>query len=62
MFTSDYTYTVQYRCQYREHWYDQADGLTWAQAMATASTLVQTTGRMVRILGWEGNVVWESWS
>lgn len=49
-------YTVQYRCLYREHWYDDSEWQTWDSAAARAMQLV-AAGRRVRVL-WAGEVIW----
>ena len=41
-------YLVQYRCIYREYWYDYAEAATWADAVAIAGQLEQL-GRAARI-------------
>jgi len=52
-------FTVQYRCQFREYWYEApaGDWVDWPTAYAVAVTLLQS-GRRVRILDAYGRVVW----
>ena len=52
-------FTVQYRCQYREYWYDAGDAPDITQALAIAYPLVQA-GRRVRIIDEYGYIVWRS--
>jgi len=52
-------FTVQYRCQVREYWYDAGDTPDITQALGIAYRLVQA-GRRVRILDDSGFIVWHS--
>jgi hypothetical protein len=52
-------WTVQYRCLYREHWYDDSEHMMWEAAAARAMALV-AMGRRVRIVDGWGRVVWQS--
>jgi len=52
-------FTVQYRCQFREYWYDAGDTPDITQALGIAYRLVQA-GRRVRILDDSGFIVWHS--
>jgi hypothetical protein len=55
-------FTVQYRCRYREFWYDApgGDGVDWVTAVAMAQALM-AIGRAVRIVDYSVGVpVWQS--
>lgn len=41
-------YLVQYRCQYREYWYDDLETDNWAQAYQRA-VMLEAAGRAVRV-------------
>lgn len=47
---------VQYRCLYREHWYDYRATETWEEAVQAAQEVV-ALGRTVRILDPRGVLV-----
>lgn len=45
-------YVVQYRCIYREHWYDYDTAASWNEAVALAAE-VESNGRTARITDYE---------
>lgn len=49
-------FIVQYRCIYREHWYDDSEWWNWQEAAARAMQLA-AAGRTVRILGPGGEIL-----
>jgi hypothetical protein len=53
-------WTVQYRCSYREYWYDDREFENPILAMQYADSLAQSTGRKTRIVDQQGNVVYYS--
>ena len=42
-------YTVRYRCQYRDYWYDDLETISWPEAVARAQQLT-VAGRAVMIV------------
>ncbi len=52
-------WVVQYRCLYREHWYDDSEWPDWNGAAARAMQLV-AAGRRVRIIAPDGRLAWVS--
>jgi len=51
-------FTVQYRCIYREHWYDDSDFTQPAQAIGHAQMLHFVSGRTTRVT--DGfSVIWQ---
>jgi len=53
-------YTVQYRCIYREHWYDDSDYPSIEEAVARAWQLATEEGRTTRVVDPYGRVVYAS--
>jgi hypothetical protein len=54
-------YTIQYRCLYREQWYDDEDEREYADpgdAINDALMLAVNTGRRVRVVFAGQSVVW----
>jgi len=52
-------WTVQYRCSYREYWYDDREFDNPYVAMQYAASLAQSTRRRVRVVDPNGNVICE---
>jgi uncharacterized protein YcfL len=54
-------YTVQYRCLYRDFWYDAegvGDFTEWAAAVRYCNTLRVSIGRLCRVVDAHGNVLY----
>ncbi len=52
-------YQIQYRCLYREHWYDYDTADTWNEAVRLAGK-VEAVGRKARIATLDGIVVYQT--
>lgn len=52
-------YSVQYRCVYRDYWYDHADSAYLSMAQQYAAEL-EAHGRVARILDEFGQVIYET--
>lgn len=50
-------FTVQYRCLYRDYWYDDIGPVDWNQAVSRVVQL-HLAGRRSRIVDEYGNVHW----
>ena len=52
-------YVVQYRCIYRDHWYEEAETAYLLMAQQYAAH-VEAAGRVARILDEFGRVIYET--
>jgi hypothetical protein len=50
-------YIVQYRCLYRDHWYDDSEHFDFASAAHRALFLRDTYHRVVRVISSSGTVM-----
>lgn len=50
-------YIVQYKCLYRDHWYDDEEYLDLASAMHRALFVRDTYKRVVRVISSSGTVM-----